>query len=73
MAWHEGDTDGNHLVAWDANSDAAIELGIDGSTFLNSAGGGWLVTSTTLHAQPNDGQQFLGASIDSIQSSIAAQ
>ena len=73
VAWHEGDTVGAHLLAWDAASGAAMDLGIDGSSFLNSAGGGWLVTSTTLNNQPDDGQQFLGASIASIQSSIVAQ
>jgi hypothetical protein len=73
VAWHEGDTVGDHLVAWDAASGAAMDLGLEGSTFLSSAGGGWLVTSTALNDQPNLGQQFLGATIASIEASLAAQ
>jgi hypothetical protein len=73
VGWHEGDTNGAHLVVWDAGSGRAMDLGISGSHFLNSAGGGWLVTSTTLNDQPDIGQQFLGVPVGSIQTSATGQ
>lgn len=71
VAWQESNPDAIYsLVVWDEATGRIARLPLEGSGFVNSIGGGTLVTATVLTAEPDEGQQLLGATVSDLKSAI---